>query len=107
MKNIENFFKRIKVNEDDIKPTNTKVDDSNIEIEIQGDVNLFIDEKEKILEGANKLLELGRAENIEEAIITFATIFRGLKFMESKNVDGKRVIILRETVRGEFERDIE
>lgn len=34
---------------------------------------------------------------MEDAIITFAIMFRGLKFVESKIEAGKKVIVLRET----------
>lgn len=97
MRKLGEFFKRIKVTEEiasNIEKNNTQ----EIEIHIEGDVGLFKDEKEKIIEGAKQLLEIGRAENMEDAIITVAVMFRGLKFKENKmTADGKRVIVLRET----------
>lgn len=53
---------------------------NNIEIVIENHNDVFGDEQEKIKEGARILLENGGAENIEDGIITFATMFRGLKY---------------------------
>lgn len=96
MKKIRDFL-RAKKNNGDIKSNNNCSNNSEIQIDIQGDICLFKDEKEKIDEGAKQLLESGGAENMEDAIITFAIMFRGLKFVESKIEDGKKVIVLRET----------
>ena len=69
-----------------------------IRIQIDGDINLFKDEKQKIVTGAKQLLEIGQCENMEDAIITYATMFRGLRFKEIKeNEDGERIIVLKET----------
>lgn len=99
MKKITDFFFRTKENKEDIKSNNNCNNSSEIQIDIQGDIGLFKDEKEKINEGAKQLLELGRAENMEDAIITFSVMFRGLKFVESKIESGKKVIVLKETSR--------
>lgn len=95
---FSDFLKRIKV-KDNTSVDETKVDvTQDIQIEIEGDIGLFKDEKEQIIQGAKQLLEMGRAENIEDAIITIATMFRGLKFGGTKKTtDGKTIVVLRET----------
>ena len=97
MRKLGDFFKRIKV-EEKIEPVVKNTDIQDVQIEIEGNVELFKDEKEKIIQGARQLLELGRADDMEDAIITFATMFRGLRFSKvQKCEDGKKVIVLRET----------
>ena len=97
MRKFGDFFKRIKL---------TKIDNTNTEnnrtqqvkIQIDGNINLFKDEKDKIIQGANQLLKIGKADNMADAIITFATMFRGLKFKETKRCeDGTLIVVLKET----------
>jgi len=100
MRKMGDFFKRIKVKENNVIPK-TQEENSNdkIQIEIEGNIELFKEEKEKILEGAKYLLQTKAVKDMEEAIITFATMFRGLKLKEiKKNEDGNIVITLKETV---------
>ncbi|MBQ6991930.1 MAG: hypothetical protein IJN50_03330 [Clostridia bacterium] len=107
MKKGGNFFKRIKVKETP-KPiiTNNNIDD--IQIQIEGDINIFPDEEKQIMQGAKSLLEMGLASNIEEAIAVFAVQFRGLSFCEKKKTDdGKAIIILRETAQRDLTSEIE
>lgn len=80
----------------------TSVNENNntqqIEIQIEGNIDLFKDEKERIIQGAKQLLAIGKADDMEDAIITAAVMFRGLKFKETKTTDdGKVVVVLRET----------
>lgn len=109
MKRIENFLKRIKVTKEEETHESDKnsipeVDTQGFQIQIEGDIELFEDEKEKIIQGAKQLLELGRAEDMEDAIITFATMFRGLKFHGTKNKEnGIKVVNFGETLRREKE----
>ena len=92
------FFKRIKLAEKDILSTENN-SDKQVQIQIDGDMDLFKDEKEKIIQGAKQLLEIGKATDMADAIITFATIFRGLKLKETKRCeDGTLIVVLRETV---------
>jgi len=91
------FFKRIKVTKNDgscIENNSTQ----KVRIQIEGNIDLFKDEKEKIILGAKQLLEIGKASDMEDAIITFATMFRGLRFKETKrSEDGTVIVVLRET----------
>lgn len=95
------FFKKIKVTQEPTTSIDENKTTQEIQIQIEGDVGLFKDEKEKIIEGAKQLLEIGRAENMEDAIITVAVMLRGLKFKETKKTqDGKTVVVLKEIDQG-------
>ena len=91
------LFKKIKGNSNESKvKENTnieKTDNIHIRIQIDGDTGLFKDEKQKIIERAKQLLELGKCDDMVDAIITCATLLRGLKFRKVKN-DGKGEIII-------------
>jgi len=100
LRKFGDFFKRIKVTQEPTTSIDENKRSQEIQIQIEGDVGLFKDEKEKIIEGAKQLLEIGRAENMEDAIITVAVMLRGLKFKETKRTEeGKTVVVLMETVR--------
>ena len=72
-----------------------------IHIQIDEDTGLFKDEKQKIIDGAKQLLELGKCDDMVDAIITFATMFRGLKFREVKKTEeGAIVIVLKDSAHG-------
>ena len=103
MKKIGDFFKRIKVEPKEVVSTASESSDTpSIEIQIEGNIDLFKDEKEKIILGARQLLEIGKADNIEDAIITYAVMFRGLKFSKVHNTkEGKNIVVLRETAQRE------
>lgn len=90
---IRDLFKRKKENN-----INAESDISQeFEIQIQGDVNLFKGEKEKILQGAKQLLEIGKSDDMQEAIISIGVMFRGLSFSEvQKTKDGKTIIVFSE-----------
>jgi hypothetical protein len=91
------FFKRIKLSEKDINKTEHN-STQQVKIQIEGNIDLFKDEKEKIILGAKQLLEMGKADDKVDAIITFATMFRGLRFKETKrSEDGTVIVVLRET----------
>ena len=105
MRKKGDFFKRIRVEKNQDVVTSVDNEVSDVEIDIEGDIQLFKDEKEKIIHGAKQLLEIGRADNIEDAIITYAMIFRGLCFARTeKSENGKKTIVLRETAQGEKEK---
>jgi len=71
----------------------TKID--NIEIIIENDCNLFENEKEIIIENALLLLENGVVKTIEEGVIIFAVMFRGLRHKKvDKDEYGKTIITL-------------
>lgn len=106
------FFKKIKgSNEQSKTEEKTMEKTNNIHIQIDGDIGLFKDEKQKIIEGAKQLLELGKCNDMVDAIITFATMFRGLKFREVKKTEeGEIVIVLKETaqeIKSSFYKDEE
>lgn len=103
MRKIGEFIKRIKVekNKHIVNTLNNGVSD--VEIDIEGDIQLFKDEKEKIIQGAKELLEIGKADDIEDAIITYAMMFRGLGFERTeKSENGKKTVVLRETAQREI-----
>lgn len=95
---VSDFFKRKKLKEetsdDKIKEDVTQ----DIQIEIEGSIDLYKDEKEQIIQGAKQLLEMGKAEDMEDAIITIATMLRGLKYNETKETANGKIVVLRETV---------
>ena len=103
MKKLGDFLKSIKVERNQIAVSTVNNEDSEIEIDIEGDIQLFKDEKEKIIQGAKELLEIGKADDIEDAIITYAMMFRGLGFERTeKNENGKKTVVLRETAQREI-----
>lgn len=74
-----------------------KINESDIQIVIEDYKNLFENEIEIIKNGALILLENGDVDNLEEGIIVFATMFRGLKYKNTeKEENGKTKIILRD-----------
>ena len=104
MSKFRKFFKKIKGSSEQSKNEEKTIEKTNnnnnnkIHIQIDGDIGLFKDEKQKIIEGAKQLLELGKCNDMVDAIITFATMFRGLKFREVKKTEeGEIVIVLKET----------
>lgn len=90
---IRDLFKRRKQNN-----TEKQIDIAEgFEVQIEGDINLFEGEKEEIIKAAKQLLEIGRAEDMEEAIVTIGVMFRGLKFSQvQKTKDGKTIIVFSE-----------
>jgi len=75
--------------------TNNEDNIDNIEIIIENYNNLFENEHEIIKNGALVLLENGSVDNLEEGIIVFATIIRGLKYKKTqKEENGKTKIVL-------------
>ena len=114
MSRFGEFFKRIVISREQGKNKETLLKKNNfkdIQIQIDGDTGLFKDEKQKIIDGAKQLLELGKCDDMVDAIITVATMFRGLKFQEVKNTEeGEIVIVLKETaqkLRDSFKQDEE
>ena len=103
MRKLGDFLKRIKVKEVNTTPVIQINSIEDIQIHIEGDVQLFKDEKEKIIQGAKELLEIGKADDIEDAIITYAMMFRGLSFSRTeKSENGKKTVVLRETAQSEI-----
>lgn len=91
---IRDLFKRKKQNKNSDKQVDVAQE---FEIQIQGDVNLFENEKEKIIEAAKQLLEIGKADDMQDAIISIGVMIRGLKFSEVKKTkDGKTRIVFSE-----------
>jgi len=75
-----------KKNNPNTKETN-KSNNSNqdkIEIVIENNNNLFENETEMIKNGTSILLENKKVDSLEEGIIVFATMFRGLKYKKLK-----------------------
>ena len=52
MRKLGDFLKRIKIKEVNTTPVIQKNSIENVQIHIEGDIQLFKDEKEKIIEGA-------------------------------------------------------
>jgi len=97
---VSDFIKRIKGKEKaPVNELKSDVTTQNIQIEIEGSIGLFENEKEQIIQGAKQLLEMRKADNMEDAIITIATMFRGLKYNETKESANGKVIVLKETAR--------
>lgn len=96
---ISDFLKRTKLKEK--APVNELKSDvtQNIQIEIEDSTGLFENEKEQIIQGAKQLLEMGKADNMEEAIIIIAVMFRGLKYNETKESANGKIVVLRETAK--------
>ena len=70
---------------------------NNIEIIIENNNNLFKNEIEIIKTGALELVQNKNAESIEEGIIVFATMFRGLSYDKTeKDENGNIKIILKD-----------
>ena len=110
------LFKRIIASNEQSNPGENTVEEinnnniiNNIRIQIDGDTGLFKDEKQQIVAGAKQLLEMGKCDDMADAIITFATMFRGLKFLEIKKLkNGEIVVVLQETaqeLKGSINRD--
>ncbi len=98
MKKIGDFFKRIRVSENN-KPITENNNIQEFQIHIEGNLKFFKDEEEKIIQGAKELMKSGGAKNMEDAIITIAVMFRGLRYSETKKAeDGRTVIVLKETI---------
>lgn len=69
------------------------------EIIIKNSCNLFSKEEEIILKGGQMFLRDKRVDNLEEGIITFATLIRGLKYRRT-DIDelGNKKIILEDII---------
>lgn len=100
--NLLSYLKKIKYQllckkntiNDKADSNNTNNED-NMEIIIENYNNLFENEYEIIRNGALVLLENGNVANLEEGIIVFATMIRGLKYKKTeKEEDGNVKIIL-------------
>jgi len=101
--NIINYLKKIKV-----KLLNEKVQNDNIfkdynvdniEIIIENYNNMFGNEHEIIKNGAITLLESAYVDNIEEGIIVFATMIRGLKYNRTEKDNTGRVKIILQDIK--------
>lgn len=75
---------------------NQKLNTDNIEIVIENNNNLFEDEENAILIGGLELFKNKNADTLEEGIQVFASIFRGLTYVETKYEDGKTKIIFKD-----------
>lgn len=81
---------------------NNKTNTDNIKIIIENSCGAFDNEEEIIKEGAIKFLELGRANDMEDAIITAATMIRGLKYARTeKDENGNIVIVFKDMILGD------
>lgn len=99
--NLLNYLKKIKsqlLNAKEPNNKNMETDNmDNVEIIIENYNNLFENEHEIIKKEALTLLENGNVDSIEEGIIVFATMIRGLKHKKTeKEENGKVKIILRD-----------
>ena len=107
MNKINKFLERIKIKPKELPKTINENEENrinNIEIKIEGEIKLFENEEEIIIQGARELLQQGRAVNMQEAVITFAVMFRGLKYKGTQITDnGKQIIVLGETLQDEID----
>lgn len=83
-----------------------KLNTDNIEIVIENNNNLFEDEENAILFGALELYKNGNADSIEEAIKVFASIFRGLTYVDTKLENGKTKIIFKDIEFNDYTLDL-
>ena len=68
-----------------------------IEIIIEDSTNIFENEQQIILNGAKEFLKNGNVDSLEEGIIVFATMIRGLKYRTTeKDDEGNIKIILKD-----------
>lgn len=98
--NLLNYLKNkkaqlIKAKEEPLTAQNDEI--NNIEIVIENNNGLFENEQEIIRKGAQTFLENGAVDNIEDGIIVFATMIRGLKYKTiEKDENGNIKIILKD-----------
>lgn len=90
--NIFNLFKKGKKHK--IKEVKPVVKEEHIEIIIENDSGFFENEIEQLMLGGNNLVEIGASENLVDGIITMATMFRGLKYVETKKDENGNVIVI-------------
>lgn len=82
---------------DKITPNIEEQKEPNIEIIIENATNQFENELEIIRNGAKELLENGNVDSLEEGIIVFATLIRGLRYRRTeKDEEGNIFIILKD-----------
>ena len=75
-----------------------KTPEIEIIIDTEGEKPIFEQEDEQIKIGAKIVLENNRAENMEDAIITFACMFRGLTYKGTEHTeDGRTIITFKDT----------
>ena len=100
LKNIKKQLLNLKMKQQDLQES--VVEESVIEqpkipeIVIENNRGLFENEEEIILKGAQMILDEKRADNLEEAIIVFATMFRGLRYrrrVEDENGNKKIIFV--------------
>lgn len=83
---------------EDTKQEKTIPETNNIEIIIENNSNIFENETEIIMQNAQILLENKLVKTLEEGIIVFAVMFRGLKKGKIQKDDtGKTIITLIDT----------
>lgn len=96
--NLINFLKQKRDKLKNLQRYETKKCDTekndNTQIRIENHNELFENEEETIIKGAQVFLEQGHVETLEDGIITFATLIRGLKYKTTtKDEDGNQIII--------------
>ena len=80
IRNTDNLDKKIKL-------------EKNINIIIEDNNNLLKDEDKIIMNAAKELFDLKQVESVEEGIIVAATMFRGLKYKKTEELDNNINII--------------
>ena len=105
---LDSILKKLGAKEDNKQEENAETEDSssnnqekedNIQIVIIGKGEMFEDEEEQIKVGAKQLLEIGRAKDMNDAIATIGTMFRGLRYRGTEvTEDGKTVITFEDVV---------
>lgn len=96
LEKLKIFKEQLKSSKEIDKKIN-EININNIEIIIEKNNNLFENEIEIIRTGALELVQNKNAESIEEGIIVFATMFRGLSYDKTeKDENGNIKIILKD-----------
>lgn len=89
------FLNFLKLKKQELEKIDNKIDMSNINISILNNSNLFENEENIIKDGALVFLENKMADDDEDAIITFATMIRGLKYIRTDiDENGNKTIVL-------------
>lgn len=96
-----NLINLLKKKKDELLEANQKLEEvpqePSIEIVIENHHSEFSNEEEIIKKGARDLLATKAVESLEEGIIVFASIFRGLRYKETiKDDDGNIKIYLKD-----------
>lgn len=89
-----NLLGYLKETRKQLTPIVEKPKEPTIEIVIENDTDFYENEKEVILNGGKGFFEHGNAASLEEGIITFATMIRGLKYQRTEKDDQGNIKVI-------------